>query len=309
MRSARSLYRLSSGLAALGMLSVAAALFAALRAIGTAGLSMSDFMNLCRQVAPSGLSAVAVAVFMLTSVSAAAVIRGIVAAGSHARRSQRFLAALPVLGDVEVDGLRVLVIDDDTPHAFCGGLLRPRVYLSTGALACLGDDELRAVLEHERHHRSRRDPLRILLADVLASALFFLPVLGRLNRRYAELAELAADDAAVRSTGSRRPLASALLAFGAAERPGVVVGIAPARVDHLLGRPPRWEMPVFLLFGGIMTILGLLAVSAITAAVAGSGTVALPMLLAEACMVGMTVVPIGVGVSLLLIGVRSARRR
>ena len=77
------------------------------------------------------------------------------------------------------------------------------------------------------------------MVRVLRDALFFLPVLRDAERRYAALAEVAADEAAVRSAGAE-PLASALLYFG--EQPGGAVGIAAERVDHLLGQPAKWRL-------------------------------------------------------------------
>lgn len=46
-----------------------------------------------------------------------------------------------------------LVIADPQPRAFCVGLIRPRVYLSTGAVALRDDAALNAVLAHERRWR------------------------------------------------------------------------------------------------------------------------------------------------------------
>ena len=86
------------------------------------------------------------------------------------------------------------------------GLLRPRVYVSTGALERLGEAELAAVVAHEAHHAARRDPLRILVARAIGDAYS----LGALPRREQALAELAADAAVVRSRGA------APLAVGAA---------------------------------------------------------------------------------------------
>src|SRR5439155_1600125 len=86
-------------------------------------------------------------------------------------------------------------------------------------------------------------PAIIAAARGLCDALFFLPVLRRLTERYCALAELSADEAAVSSLdGDAAPLASAMLTFGEAADPAVV-GIAPERVDHLLGRSPGWGLP------------------------------------------------------------------
>jgi Zn-dependent protease with chaperone function len=69
----------------------------------------------------------------------------------------------------------VLVIEDEFPRAFCAGLLRPRVYVSSGAVALLDEHALRAVLLHERHHMRRHDPLRLAAGRAIARALFFAP--------------------------------------------------------------------------------------------------------------------------------------
>ena len=128
-------------------------------------------------------------------------------------------------------GREVLVIPGAQPLAFCAGLLRPRVYVSTGALERLGEAELAAVVAHEAHHAARRDPLRLLVARAIGDAYS----LGALPRREQALAELAADAAAVRCRGVA-PLASALLAFDP-------TAIAPERVDRLAGEAPRHEVP------------------------------------------------------------------
>ena len=86
------------------------------------------------------------------------------------------------------------------------------------------------MIEHEFHHCRRRDPLRLLLAQVLSDCLFFVPWMRGLSGRYSRLVELAADEAAVARGAGRGTLAAALLAFGGDSRPGVV-GIAPLSVS------------------------------------------------------------------------------
>ena len=103
----------------------------------------------------------------------------------------------------------VVVLATEVPLAFCVGLLRPRICLTTGLSAILSDPELKAVLLHEDHHRRRFDPLRGLLADMLAAMLFFLPVAAELRHLFLTATELAADRHAVQSVG-RPPLAGAL---------------------------------------------------------------------------------------------------
>jgi hypothetical protein len=178
-------------------------------------------------------------------------------------------------------------------RAFCAGLLRPQIFLSTGTLRQLRDDELEAVLAHEEHHRRRRDPLRIAVARVFGHAFFFLPILRRLSDRYCAMAELAADDAAVRTApGGSATLASALLSFSATAHPHGAVGIAPERVDHLMGRTPSWQLPAALLLAGSATIvvLGALAWQAGQMAVV-KATFSLPFLSTRPCVMALALVP------------------
>jgi beta-lactamase regulating signal transducer with metallopeptidase domain len=66
------------------------------------------------------------------------------------------------------------------------------------------------VLEHERYHVENLDPLKLILAQTLAAAFFFLPSAESRRSRYVADRELAADRRAVEACG-RELLASALL--------------------------------------------------------------------------------------------------
>ena len=103
----------------------------------------------------------------------------------------------------------VVVLASDVPMAFCFGLLRPRICISTGLAEALTQKEFTAVLMHEDHHRLHSDPLRSLLAEVAAATLFFLPVAAELRDLFGASQELAADRHAMRLAG-RPSLAGAL---------------------------------------------------------------------------------------------------
>lgn len=104
---------------------------------------------------------------------------------------------------------RVETLATPIPLAFCAGLFRPRIYLSTGLLDTLSDKELKAVLLHEAYHCRRYDPLRTLLADVLAATLFFLPAIAEWRNMFSISTELAADRYAIQLAG-RPSLAGAM---------------------------------------------------------------------------------------------------
>ncbi|HEY1450651.1 MAG TPA: M56 family metallopeptidase [Solirubrobacteraceae bacterium] len=105
---------------------------------------------------------------------------------------------------------RVVLVDAPDSFSFVYGLLTPRVAVSRGLLERTTDDELRAVLEHERYHVCNIDPLKSAIVRVLSEALFFFPALDSLRARYVASRELAADRRALALCG-RRPLAGALL--------------------------------------------------------------------------------------------------
>jgi len=225
-----------------------------------------------------------------------------------ARRLRRALTALAPrpLGEV-------LVIDDERPRAFCAGWLRPRVYVSTGAIAQLDEAALGAVLAHERHHARRRDPLRFAAGRVMAQALFFLPGLAELAGRQEALAELSSDESAINAApGNRSALARAMLHFSEASRPDDPAGVAPERVDHLLGEPLHWPFPVLLCLLTAGVLAALVAIGVLAGQVArGSATLAPPFVSRQPCVVVLAAIPALLGamaVSLRRKGLRRARR-
>jgi hypothetical protein len=188
------------------------------------------------------------------------------------------------------------VFEARAPLAFCAGWLRPRVYVSRGALEVLDEEELRAVLAHEHHHRARRDPLRIAAGRVLSEALFFLPVLRPLHERAGDAAELDADAAAV-AAGGVAPLAAALLVFGS-NPSGNVVGISPDRVDALLGRPAAWRLPRAALAAGVVTVVAAIVLAwRASAGATLQATLNLPIASSQPCVLVLALVPVIAGLS------------
>ncbi|MDP9266239.1 MAG: M48 family metalloprotease [Chloroflexota bacterium] len=102
------------------------------------------------------------------------------------------------------------IVDDPRPFSFCYWFLRPRICISTGLLARLDGDEVRAVLLHERYHLRHRDPLRLVIARYFAAGLYVVPVVDELVSYYTLQKEIAADEEAVREARDVRPLAAAL---------------------------------------------------------------------------------------------------
>jgi BlaR1 peptidase M56 len=288
--NARRFYRASLALGTLASLALAAALLSAWRLVDPQVPSLKSALQACREVTFSGQTVISLSVLTLTGICFAVLFLAIRSALRHYRSQQATISKLRVQYKAVYRGVGLTVFTHDNPEAFSAGLLKPRVYLSSGALQTLQTAELAAVVEHEVHHCHRRDPLSLLVVHVLSDALFFLPVMNRLRERYRTLVELAADEAAVASGACRGTLAAALLAFTDGVRPGVV-GIAPERVDHLLGRKHRWNLPVIVFASTLVTLVGMVTVAMALALTAVPAGMSLAGVGAQLCMVLMVLVP------------------
>lgn len=127
------------------------------------------------------------------------------------------------------------------PSAALAAYTLPRagVVLSRGTVETLDDAQLRAVLAHERAHLRGRHHVVLGALRGLRSMLGVVPLLRAAPEAVAAYAEMAADDAALRSHG-RGALAGALLAL---HRPGTApAGVAlhagashvPSRIGRLV---------------------------------------------------------------------------
>lgn len=288
---ARWLYALTLAVTALGLLSTAGALVSAYRSVRVGPTAGHHLVLIGVPLTYPRINVAGAVILLLACVGLVAIVRGSAAAVRLIRTQRRFLGQLSLRGALPEHGA-VVVFDDVRPQAFCAGYLEPRVYVSTATIDVLPPAELEAVLAHENEHRACRDPLRIASARVLGHALFFLPALHRLVERYAEVAELRADAAAVRdSHGDRAPLACALLAFSETTHPGV--GIAPDRVDHLLGQPIASRTPRAWILLAALTLALVGAATVVTARSASTGlTLNLPFLSRQPCILVLATLPL-----------------
>lgn len=282
--------RLQLGFGAAGLGVAALGVADAVRAVRVAPAEAHRFSVGGLDLTYPALNAAAALLLALAVLGAVVLAVTLGAAWRQAWAQRRLLRRLPVAGPLPGhDG--VWLVEAGAPLAFCAGWLRPRVFVSRAAVERLSGAELRAILAHERHHRLRRDPLRLAAGRVLCQALFFLPVLRPLHARGDDEAELRADAAAVRVAGGPAPLASAMLAF-AAGPPGTA-GIAPERVDSLLGMAPAWSPPRAALLAGLATLAALVALTwRASAGATLSATLALPIASSQPCVLMLALVPL-----------------
>jgi hypothetical protein len=295
--------RASRATAAVGALGIATSLFVVSRAFASwqvGGGHAHTLSLLGGRLSYPAANAAAIGVLSLALLGAAVAATAIVAAVRELRAARRLDACLARASAAIALAADAIVVEGRRPQAFCAGLLRPRVYITTGALERLDEAALAAVLAHERHHARRRDPLRLASGRVLSKALFFLPWLRALAERERALAELSADDSATIG-GDRSALARAMLAF---EESG---GIDAERVDRLLGAgdPPAWRFPTALFLLALFVFALLAGVAVVGSRLAsGTATLALPLLSRQPCVIMLALVPAGIG----FLGLRAVGR-
>ena len=154
------------------------------------------------------------------------------------RRRAHHRMVVDLVGKSQGSHLRIL--DVAQPLAYCLPGVRSRVVVSEGALKTLADNEMAAILTHERAHlRARHDLVLEMFTAVHAAFPRFVRSANALDA-VRLLIELLADDAAVRAAGPR-PLARALVACASGRAPsGALAAGGPTtvlRVRRLGGRP------------------------------------------------------------------------
>jgi beta-lactamase regulating signal transducer with metallopeptidase domain len=162
-------------------------------------------------------------------------------------RSYRYTSSLPVVPAPAVVSricrtmdiaVPVRVYRCDVPRAFCIGLIRPSIYLSSALVDILSADELEAVLLHEHYHARRFDNAVQTVMSSLSALLFLFPVLRDLEARYRLARETAADAYALARSGSSEALLGAF--YRMSRTPGVPVYVtAFTSGDSLLYRVSR----------------------------------------------------------------------
>ncbi len=70
----------------------------------------------------------------------------------------------------------LLIVESAHSYAFCLGVVRPLVVVSSAVFATLDNEQVAAVLAHEAHHARSRDPAKVAVARALAKGFSFVPV-------------------------------------------------------------------------------------------------------------------------------------
>ncbi|WP_391119811.1 M56 family metallopeptidase [Psychrobacillus sp. L3] len=136
----------------------------------------------------------------------------------HASRMKnRFQQYREKMLTIEMNGMYtsgkedLVVISYPGPIAITMGFIRPKIVISTGLINLLNEEELKAVISHEKYHKENRDPLKIFLLSLFASTMGYIPILKWFNQKYRIIQEVLADEFAIEKQKTSVNLGSALL--------------------------------------------------------------------------------------------------
>lgn len=102
------------------------------------------------------------------------------------------------------------LIDNPAPVAYClPGAFTTMTVLSAGLLSLLDEDELQAVIEHEKAHATQRHDIVLMVFRAWKASLPWFPIAHRAHREVGVLVEMLADDRA-RQSVDHRSLARAI---------------------------------------------------------------------------------------------------
>lgn len=112
----------------------------------------------------------------------------------------------------------ILVVHDKAFVALNIGLWRPRIVLSTAALAQCSAEEVKGIVLHELHHCRKRDNLKLFILTLMAESFFYLPVIKPVLGFVHTWLELFADRFAIRQMGTSLHVGTVLLKLAGGEK-------------------------------------------------------------------------------------------
>lgn len=128
---------------------------------------------------------------------------------------------------------KVKLVSSQTPFAFCFGLARPKIYLSSTLVKTMSPLELKAILIHERYHLEKHDSLALFIGKVSESLFPFFPIISDLIKNFRIKREINADNEAVRILGNKDVITNAIRKLLLTETPVVSYSPAFAEADTL----------------------------------------------------------------------------
>lgn len=100
------------------------------------------------------------------------------------------------------------IIFDKKPLAFCLGFFHPKIYLSTGLLKLMSDQELEIIILHEKYHLMKKDNISLVIINSLKQLFFLFPILPDFLDNLLKFREIKADRYSLSLTGKNQSLVS-----------------------------------------------------------------------------------------------------
>ncbi|VVA43553.1 conserved hypothetical protein [Candidatus Roizmanbacteria bacterium] len=104
---------------------------------------------------------------------------------------------------------KVKIILDKKPLAFCLGFFRPKIYLSTGLIKLMNNQELEAIILHEKYHLLKKDNIFLVMANFLKQLFLPFPIIADFLDSSIKRREVKADYYGVILMGKKQPVVSA----------------------------------------------------------------------------------------------------
>ncbi len=148
------------------------------------------------------------------------------------RQRGRHRELLDLLAKPTADGSATMVINHDSPVAYClPGGARSVTVLSDGLMSALEPDELRAVLRHENAHLSQRHHLLLWAFAAWRQALPWLPTTRLAQDAVNSLIEMLADDVALKTESKASLIKAIAIVASAPERAKAAARFAQSGPD------------------------------------------------------------------------------
>lgn len=146
---------------------------------------------------------------------------------------------------------------------FTAGLWKPKIYISSNLHKYHSEEEIRAMIAHEKRHVEAKDPLRTTLVRLFGNMTPNLPYKEEIIQYFYTLTEICADRRAEEKMGDKLPVVSALYKRLAMAGEKVTAGInffnsQSERINILIGRRHLEKRKMFGLGAVILTGMAIL---------------------------------------------------
>lgn len=128
---------------------------------------------------------------------------------------------------------KIHVFEYSQPHAFCIGIINPKIYLSSISLQIMSKQQVEAVILHEMYHLKRHDNFFLIILNIVAFLLFPFPIVKELKYYFELKEEIDADKFSVSNLGSTTPILQSLKKFLSYKPDNVRYGISFLKLKTL----------------------------------------------------------------------------